>query len=103
MGKGNFRPPAASKPQTPTGMNSFNPSINRILHGAFVALSLYYLLASRDILQAAATLGISLAFDPFDPAVSWKQRPLWQRAWLVLLLAGCAALLVWGIGRDDAA
>lgn len=84
-------------------MISFTPSINRLLHGGFVALGLYYLIASNDPLQAAATLGISLAFDPFDPDVPWKQRPLLQKLWLLAVLATTAALLGAGIGRNDAA
>lgn len=39
-------------------------------------------------------LGIALAFDPFDQSVSWKERPLYQRAWLIvhLVLLAMAAL-----------
>jgi hypothetical protein len=103
MGKGNFRPPAASKPKTTPPVISFTPTINRLLHGGFIALGLYYLFASNDPLQAAATLGSSLAFDPFDPNVPWKQRPLLQKLWLLAVLATTAALLGAGIGRNDAA
>jgi hypothetical protein len=85
MGKGNFRPPAASKPKTTPPVISFTPTINRLLHGGFIAL------------------GISLAFDPFDPNVPWKQRPLLAKLWLLAILATTAALLGWGIGRNDAA
>lgn len=103
MGKGNFRPPPASKPKTAPPVISFTPTINRLLHGSFIALGLYYLLASNEPLEAAATFGISLAFDPFDPDLPWKQRPLGQKVWLIAVLAITAALLGWGIGRHDAA
>lgn len=84
-------------------MISFTPSVNRLLHGGFIALGLYYLFASHDPLQAAATFGISLAFDPFNPEMTWKQRPLLQKLWLLAVLATTAALLAWGIGSHDAA
>lgn len=51
--------------------------------------------------DAAMYMGISLAFDPFDPAVTWKLRPIWQRIWLVVLLAGAAASFGMEIGTND--
>lgn len=42
-------------------------------------------------LSEATTLGIALAFDPFDPAVPLGQRPWWQQA---ILYTQVAATLV---------
>jgi hypothetical protein len=38
-------------------------------------------------------LGIALAFDPFDQAQKWQNRPLWQKAVLMIHLAVVAVLL----------
>ena len=45
--------------------------------------------------------GIALAFDPFDKTIKWKERPFWQRAWLVVHLAICAGSLGMEIGIND--
>lgn len=64
----------------------------RIGYGAFVLLSFYFLLVSRDMGSFVSNLGIALIFDPFDQKVTWSKRPLWQRVWLLahvsLVLAG---------------
>jgi hypothetical protein len=46
-------------------------------------------------------LGIALAFDPFDQNQTWKERPFWQKAWLILHLATAASLIGYQIGFDD--
>lgn len=60
-----------------------NPSIYRLLYAGFTLL------------------GIALAFDPFDQTITWKARPIWQRAWLVVHLAICAGLFGMEIGLGD--
>lgn len=52
-------------------------------------------------MEAAASLGIGLAFDPFDTAQTWNDRPTWQKAVLVLHLALVAAMFGFGIGLND--
>lgn len=52
-------------------------------------------------MQAAASLGISLAFDPFNPEQKWNDRPIWQRAILIVHLAIVAAMFGLGIGLND--
>jgi hypothetical protein len=52
-------------------------------------------------MEAAASMGIGLAFDPFDQTKSWKERPTWQKAILITHLAATAALFGFGIGLDD--
>jgi hypothetical protein len=56
---------------------------NRLMYGGFVAISLYQLLFHKDVSDAMSNLGIALIFDPFDPGVTWANRPMYQRAWLV--------------------
>jgi hypothetical protein len=55
----------------------------RILYAGFVLVALWNTLFSSDYGSAAANMGIALIFDPFNPSVSWDQRPLYQRAWLI--------------------
>ncbi len=74
--------------------------INRWLHLGFVMFGLYKLTAPQYG-DAAMYVGISLAFDPFDPTVTWKLRPLWQRAWLIILLAIAAAGFGMEIGTNE--
>jgi hypothetical protein len=77
-----------------------NPNINRLLYGGFTALGIYKL-ASGHHGDAAMYFGIALAFDPFDKTITWKERPFWQRAWLVVHLAICAGSLGMEIGLND--
>ena len=52
-------------------------------------------------MQAAASLGIALAFDPFDTDQKWDDRPTWQKVVLYIHLALVAALFGFGIGLND--
>ena len=52
-------------------------------------------------MQAAASLGISMAFDPFDHEQKWNDRPIWQRVILIIQIAIVAALFGFGIGLND--
>ncbi|MFM6983385.1 MAG: hypothetical protein ACKOXF_04570 [Chitinophagaceae bacterium] len=61
-------------------------SFNRILYIGFVLLGIYQTLVSKDYMQAAASLGIALAFDLFDQQQKWQDRPIWQKAILLLHL-----------------
>lgn len=66
------------------------------MYGAFVLLSLYFLLTG-SYADAATNLGIALIFDPFDQTVRWDQRPRWQRVWLIvhLLVMAGIGLMYW--------
>jgi hypothetical protein len=52
-------------------------------------------------LQAAASLGIWLAFDPFGTEQKWNDRPTWQKVILVIHLALVAAMFRFGIALSD--
>ena len=64
----------------------FQPALNRSLYGGFVLLALYYTLIAKDFSMAFSSLGISLAFDPFDTSQPWKERPLYQKICLIIHL-----------------
>lgn len=55
-------------------------------------MGIYQATLSKDYMQAAASLGIALAFDPFDQTQKWQNRPLWQKAVLMIHLAVVAVL-----------
>ncbi len=67
-------------------------SIIRIMYGAFIALGVYYLFR-KDIESAMSTLGIAMAFDPFNPKVAWNKRPAYQQIWLLVHLSLVLGLL----------
>lgn len=74
---------------------------NRFLYVGFLLLGLYQALYSKDYMQAAASLGIGLAFDPFNQEQPWKERPFWQKAVLIIHLALVAAMFGFGIWLND--
>jgi hypothetical protein len=72
----------------------------RVAYTLFIALALYQILLRQDFVDAASSMGIALIFDPFDQTVSWKDRPIWQRAWMLIHLGVAAAFLGYGIALD---
>ena len=73
----------------------------KFLYIGFILLGLYQAFFSKDYMQAAASLGIALAFDPFDTDQKWDERPTWQKVVLYIHLALVAALFGFGIGLND--
>lgn len=78
-----------------------NTSINKFLYIGFLLLGLFQAFFSKDYMQAAASLGIGMAFDPFNPEQKWNDRPTWQKAVLIIHLAIVAAMFGLGIGLTD--
>ncbi len=75
--------------------------MNKFLYGAFLILGMYQALLLKDYMQAAASFGIGLAFDPFNVDQKWNERPNWQKVVLVTNLAIMAAMFGFGIGLND--
>jgi hypothetical protein len=46
---------------------------NKFLYIGFLLLGLFQAFFSKDYMQAAASLGIGMAFDPFDPEQKWNE------------------------------
>lgn len=67
-----------------TKPKDWTKSFNKILYTGFLLIAVFYLLFSKNISEALASLGIALIFDPFNPQQSWSQRPLYQRVWLIV-------------------
>jgi mannose/fructose/N-acetylgalactosamine-specific phosphotransferase system component IIC len=74
---------------------------NKFLYIGFLLLGLFQAFFSKDYMQATASLGIALAFDPFNQEEKWNDRPTWQKAVLIIHLALVAGLFGFGIGMND--
>jgi len=74
---------------------------NKFLYVGFLALGLYQALMNKDYIQAASSMGIGLAFDPFDTEQKWTDRPTWQKSVLIIHLAWAAAMFGLGVGLND--
>ena len=74
---------------------------NKVLYFGFLLLGIYQAFFSKDYMQAAASLGIGMAFDLFDPEQAWNNRPRWQKAVLIVHLACVAAMFGFGLGLGD--
>ena len=66
--------------------------LSRYLYVLFTLISLIFVLR-KDFRSAVMYAGLSLAFDPFDPSVAFGQRPLWQKAWLIVHVLALLAVL----------
>ncbi len=76
-------------------------SYTKYIYLCFILLGLYHAIFNKDLIEAATTLAIGLAFDPFDPDQKWNDRPKIQKLVLMLHLAIAAGLLGWGVGLGD--
>ena len=74
---------------------------NKFLYIGFLILGLFQAIFSKDYIQAASSLGIGLAFDPFDTEQKWNDRPTWQKTGLIIHLALVAAMFGFGIGLNE--
>lgn len=77
-----------------------NQKIMQFLYAGFTALGIFQAIRG-EFNQAAIHMGIALAFDPFNPNQTWKERPLWQKAALIVHLGLCAAFFGYEIGFND--
>ena len=59
---------------------------NRLAYILYMVL-VAYLFIKGDIEWAVSNLGIAMLFDPFDASVKWKDRPRFQKAWLIVHFA----------------
>ena len=74
---------------------------NKFLYIGFLLLGLFQAFFSKDYMQATASLGIALAFDPFNQEQKWNDRPTWQKAVLIIHLGFVAAMFGFGIWLND--
>lgn len=76
-------------------------SFNKYLYIGFVLFGLYELIVKHSAFEAASRFGIALAFDPFDQAQPWKERPMWQKGVLIFHLAVVAGLFGYEVGSSE--
>jgi len=57
-------------------------------------LLVIYLFIKGDYGWAFTNLGVALVFEPFDTTVNWQNRPLYQKAWLLVHVAIMLAGLI---------
>jgi hypothetical protein len=74
---------------------------NKYLFIGFILLGSYQALFNKDYMQAVASFGIGLAFDPFDQQQKWNERPNWQKELLYLHMAVVAGLFGLAVGMND--
>jgi len=67
-----------------TTTKDFSQTFSKFAYGAFVALSLYFLIVSHSLSDFVMQFGIALVFDPFDQKVAWNERPFYQKAWFIV-------------------
>lgn len=61
-------------------------SYNKVAYGIFVLAGISFLI-TKDASNAVIFWGLALIFDPFDINQPWKERPLYQKVWLIVHLA----------------
>ena len=76
-------------------------SFNKFVYYGFLLLGVYFILFQKNFSDATIYLGIALAFDPFNTEQPWNERPMWQRAWLIVHLACIALLFGFIVGIGD--
>ena len=72
-------------------------SFNRYLYIGFLLLGLFQAIFLKNYLEAVASLGIGLAFDPFNTEQKWESRPAWQKGTLIVNLLLVASMFGLGI------
>ena len=84
-----------------TQKNNATAPFNKVLYASFIFFACYQIFAKHSYVDAAASLGIALAFDPFNTQQPWNERPTWQKVWLFVHLAFVGLLFGLGVGLGD--
>ena len=81
---------------TDTKTKPANTSFNKYAYAVFVVVAIIFV-AMKDYSQSAIFMSLALVFDPFNQAIKFDQRPLWQKVWLIvhlLISLGLFALMI---------
>jgi hypothetical protein len=84
---------------TDTKIKPANTSFNKYAYAVFVIVAIIFG-AMKDYSQAAIFMSLALVFDPFNQAIKFDQRPLWQRVWLIVHLVISLGLFALMIVKD---
>ena len=69
-------------------------NVNKPAYIIFSIAGLCYLIAN-DLSGAVIFWGLALVFDPFDTAVPFNKRPMYQKVWLFAHVAIALGLFAW--------
>lgn len=72
---------------------------NKWGYGVFTLAGIVFTFVGSDATQGPMFMALALVFDPFDQSQPWKERPRWQRAWLIAHLGLSAAALGYVIAQ----
>ncbi|GCC51758.1 hypothetical protein SanaruYs_19870 [Chryseotalea sanaruensis] len=72
-----------------------NKLVGRIGYSIMLGISCLAAFYLKDYSLCMSGLGLALIFDPFDANVTFVQRPLFQRLWLIIHLAILYILLIY--------
>ena len=70
------------------------PTLNRWIYVGLTLSGIVLMFLLKDRMIGIANLGLALAFDPFNPKVTWKERPVYQKRWLIVHLTVFYALFM---------
>jgi hypothetical protein len=62
------------------------PTLNRWIYVGLTLSGIVLMFIVKDRMIGIANLGLALAFDPFNPKITWKERPVYQKRWLIVHL-----------------
>jgi hypothetical protein len=74
--------------------NAKGLNINKPAYAIMISFAVVYLIL-KEWSMASVMISLSFVFDPFDISIKWTERPLWQRAWLILHLIFSLSLLTY--------
>ncbi len=66
---------------------------NKFIYIGFVLLGLFQAIFTKNFIEAASSLGIGLAFDPFNTDQKWNERAIWQKGILIIHLFTVISLI----------
>ena len=72
------------------------PTLNRWIYIGLTVSGIVMMIVLKDRMIGIANLGLALAFDPFNQKVAWKERPVYQKRWLIVHLIVFYALFMAG-------
>jgi hypothetical protein len=72
-----------------------NKIVGRIGYSLMLGISCLAAFYLKDYGLCLSGLGLALIFDPFDANIPFVQRPLFQKAWLIVHLTVLYILLIY--------
>lgn len=80
---------------------SISKRFNRIAYVLLICLSVFFFFFTDDFMTGVSNLGLALAFDPFNQQTTWKERPIYQKVWLLIHVSLVLVLFCRGFFLPD--